>query len=178
MPRVKGHYRQERAKRAELFKSQRASYGSMAAAKRNNVSIRPIGEGELGAMRGVWKAAGLPYRPKGRDSLKNLEKQRRSCPGYFLGAFKDGRLIGVSLVTDDGRKGWINRLAVHPDAQRKGIATLLISESETILRRRGMRLLCTHIEVGTDGSFALFKKLGYHVEKDILYLTKRDNESY
>jgi len=166
------------AKWAELFKSQCVPSGSMATAKRKGVSIRPLKEGELDAMRKVWKAAGLPYRSKGRDSLKNLEKQRRRAPGYFLGAFKDGRLIGVSLVTDDGRKGWINRLAVHPDSQRKGVATLLVSESETILRRRGMRLLCTHIEDGREESFALFKKLGYHVENEILYLTKRDRESY
>jgi ribosomal protein S18 acetylase RimI-like enzyme len=150
----------------------------MVAAKRGDVSIRPLKESELDAMRRMWKAAGLPYRPRGRDSLRNLEKQRRNTPCYFLGAFKDGRLIGVSLVTDDGRKGWINRLAVRPDEQRKGVATLLVSESETILRKKGIRLLCTHIEVGTDGSFALFKKLGYHVEKEILYLTKRDDESY
>jgi N-acetylglutamate synthase len=150
----------------------------MAIARCKEVSIRPLKEGELDAMRKMWRAAGLPYRPKGRDSLQNLEKQRRSAPGYFLGAFKGGRLIGVSLVTDDGRKGWINRLAVRPDEQRKGVATLLVSESETILRRKGIRLLCTHIELGHDGSFALFKKLGYRVENEIVYLTKRDNESY
>ncbi len=150
----------------------------MAAAKRKDVLVRPLKESELDAMRKMWKAAGLPYRPRGRDSLRNLEKQRRSAPGYFLGAFRDGRLIGVSLVTDDGRKGWINRLSVLPGEQRKGVATLLVSESEAILRRKGILLLCTHIELGNDGSFALFEKLGYHVEKEILYLTKRDDESY
>jgi len=142
------------------------------------VSIRSLKESELDEMRRVWKAAGLPYRPRGRDSLKNLEKQRRSNPSYFLGAFRGGRLIGVSLVTDDGRKGWINRLAVHPHAQRKGVATLLVRESETILRRKGLWLLCTHIEAGNEVSFALFEKLGYKVEREILYLTKRDRESY
>ena len=150
----------------------------MAAGECKGVSIRPLKECELDEMRKVWKAAGLPYRPRGRDSLKNLEKQRKRDPSYFLGAFKDGRLIGVSLVTDDGRKGWINRLAVHPDARRKGVATLLVSRSEMILRRKGMRLLCTHIEAGNEVSFALFEKLGYEVEREILYLTKRDRESY
>jgi GNAT superfamily N-acetyltransferase len=129
-------------------------------------------------MRRLWKAAGLPYKPRGRDSLRSLEKQRRRVPGYFLGAFKDCELIGVSLVTDDGRKGWINRLAVLPGAQRKGVASLLVNESEAILRRRGMRLLCAHIEAWNEGSITFFKKVGYHVENEILYLTKRDEESY
>jgi len=150
----------------------------MAAKRVTDVSIRPLKEGELDTMRKLWKATGLPYKPKGRDSLRNLEKQRKIAPSYFLGAFKDGRLIGVSLVTDDGRKGWINRLAVHPDAQRKGVATLLVGESEKILRRRGLHLLCAHIEDWNEISIALFKKLGYHVEKEIFYLTKRDKESF
>jgi ribosomal protein S18 acetylase RimI-like enzyme len=150
----------------------------MANVSRKDVSIRPLKEGELDAMRKLWKAAGLPYRPRGRDSLMNLQKQRAKAPGFFLGAFKNGQLIAVSLVTDDGRKGWINRLAVRPDARRKGVATLLVRESEAALRRRGMRLICANIEVGNDVSFALFEKLGYHIEKEILYLTKRDSEFY
>jgi ribosomal protein S18 acetylase RimI-like enzyme len=150
----------------------------MPAGERKSITVRPLKESELDSMRRTWKAAGLPYRPKGRDSIKNLRKQWRSTPGYFLGAFVDGRLIGVSLLTDDGRKGWINRLAVHPGARGRGVATLLVSESEKILRRKGFRLLCTLIEDGNEGSVALFEKLGYHVEKEILYFTKRERESY
>lgn len=81
-------------------------------------------------------------------------------------------------MTDDGRKGYINRLAVLPEERRKGLASLLVDRSETILRRKGFRLLCTHIETANKKSMALFKKLGYHVEKEIAYITKRDDKSY
>lgn len=140
--------------------------------------MRPLKASELDEMRRVWKEAGLPYRPRGRDSLQNLEKQRRLVPGYFIGAFQDSRLIGVSLVTDDGRKGWINRLAVNLDSRRQGVASLLIRRSEEMLRRRGIHLLCAHIELGNKESFSLFENAGYRVEKEIAYLTKRDRASY
>jgi ribosomal protein S18 acetylase RimI-like enzyme len=150
----------------------------MASARREKVSIRPLREGELDTMRRVWKAAGLSYRPRGRDSLRNLARQRRNAPGYFLGAFRNGRLIGVSLVTDDGRKGWINRLAVVPEEQRKGVASLLVDRSEAVLRRKGLQLLCAHIEIQNAVSVAFFEKLGYNVEREILYLTKRDDKDF
>ena len=55
-------------------------------------------------------------------------------PGGFIGAFADGKLVGIVVATHDGRKGWINRLAVHPDYRRRGIAKKLIEEAEEYLR--------------------------------------------
>lgn len=142
------------------------------------VSIRPLKKTELDSMRRLWRDAGLPYKPNGRDRLRNLEKQMDGAPEYFLGAFMHGELIGVSLVTDDGRKGWINRLAVRPDHRKRGIGTMLIRESEKVLRAKGIHLLCAHIETWNEASMRLFEKHGYHVETEIAYLTKRDRDSY
>ena len=150
----------------------------MASRNHGKVSIRPLKAEELDAMRKLWKAAGLPYKPRGRDRLRNLERQRCSFPSYFLGAFKGGRLIGVSLITDDGRKGWINRLAVRRENRREGVGSLLVRRSEAILRRKGLNLLCAHIETDNQASVAFFEQLGYSIETDILYLTKRDVKSY
>lgn len=140
--------------------------------------IRPVSSGEIPAILKLWKRAGLMYRPRGRDSVKCLREQRRCNPDLFIGAFGEGGLIGVSIVTDDGRKGWINRLAVLPGVRRKGIATGLVGASEKALRRRGRKMFCTHIVKGNTESLELFKRLGYKVETEILYLTKRESESY
>lgn len=150
----------------------------MPAGKPKKVSIRPLKSDEMDEMRELWRCSGLPYRPRGRDRLERLRRQRENAPEYFLGAFRNGAMVGVSLVTDDGRKGWINRLAVRPEARRQGVATLLVKESERVLRAKGIHLLCVHIETWNDVSMHLFEKLGYHVETEIAYLTKRDRQSY
>lgn len=150
----------------------------MASMTKDGISIRRLSESEIPEMIAVWKAARLEHRPKGRDSLRNLKRQRKMHPRYFLGAFSGSRLIGVCLISEDGRRGWINRLAVRPEAQREGVGSLLVTESERILRREGLKLHCTHVARENKVSIALFEKLGYHVEKDILYVTKRDRESY
>lgn len=142
------------------------------------IRIRPLRAAELPAMRTVWRRSGLPYRPKGRDSMANLRKQLRENPQGFLGAFVSDELVGVVLISDDGRKGWINRLAVVPEARGRGIARLLISEAEGLLRKRGRRLFCVQIESYNEESMELFERAGYRREDDIIYFTKRELKSY
>ncbi len=140
--------------------------------------IRPLKADELHDMRRVWVRAGLPCRPRGRDTILNLKRQLKDDSECFLGAYLSGQLVGVVLVTDDGRKGWINRLAVVPEARGRGIAKLLISEAEGILRRRGRRLFCVQIESYNTDSMKLFIDVGYKREDDIIYFTKRELKSY
>jgi ribosomal protein S18 acetylase RimI-like enzyme len=142
------------------------------------IRIRPLKVTELKAMTHVWTAAGLPFKPKGRDSPQRLVRQLRDKPALFIGAFLEGELVGVSLCSDDGRKGWINRLAVLPEFTGRGIATALIAESEKALRRRGTHIFCLHIEGYNNDSMRLFERAGYHRETDIFYYTKREKDTY
>ena len=152
--------------------------GGIMNGTKGKIHIRPLKVTELVVMRHVWTAAGLSYKPGGRDSPQRLLKQLKDKPTLFIGAFSDGKLVGVSLCSDDGRKGWINRLAVLPKFSGRGIATALITESEKALRRRGMHIFCIHIEGDNGVSMRLFGKAGYHRETDIFYYTKRERDKY
>ena len=144
----------------------------------SRLRIRPVQEKELERVIEVWKKAGLPYRPRGRDSRANLRRQRRLAPDLFLGAYVDGRLVGVSIASDDGRRGWINRLAVVPEARRTKVGTSLVKASENALRKRGRRLFCVMIEKGNEASMELFQKTGYSRQEHIVYYAKRPVEGY
>lgn len=110
--------------------------------------------------------------------MPNLAKQLKQNPESFIGAFVGSDLLGVTIISDDGRKGWINRLAVVPEARGKGIARRLIRHSEDLLRKRGRRLFCVQIEDYNKSSMELFEKAGYTKEDDIFYFTKRELKSY
>jgi len=97
-------------------------------------------------------------------------------PDSFVGAFEDSQLIGVVVASTDGRRGWINRLAVDPHFRRRRVAKALINEAEKILRKRGMKIFCALIEDSNTSSMELFKGCGYRVHHDIVYFSKRDNE--
>jgi predicted GNAT family acetyltransferase len=123
----------------------------------------------------LWSRAKLPCKPKGRDSQEAIAAQMKANTEFFLGAFKDNRLVGTVIISCDMRKGWINRLAVDPDYRNRGFATALIAESEKILRKQNIRIFCALIEDYNTVSRELFKECGYVEHRDIVYFSKRDS---
>jgi ribosomal protein S18 acetylase RimI-like enzyme len=55
----------------------------------------------------------------------------------LLVAEVDGRLAGTVIVTWDGWRGNVYRLAVLPDVRRRGLALRLVREGEHRIRARG-----------------------------------------
>ncbi|UCE81146.1 MAG: GNAT family N-acetyltransferase [Methanobacteriota archaeon] len=146
----------------------------MTKAKGENIVTRPIVDEEVGQMVSLWSEAGLPTKPAGRDTVENLGRQLLESPDLFIGAFVGDRMVGIVMGSDDGRKGWINRLAVAPDMQRSGIASTLLELCEVALRKRGRQIICTLIEDDNNPSEAFFLQNGFKREDGIAYYTKRD----
>jgi len=147
-------------------------------ARLRGLEIRSLREGEIKMLPKLWDDSDLPYKPAGRDSLRRLRAQRIRNKNLFIGVFEGKRMVAAAIASDDGRKGWINRLAVLPEVRGRGIAVALISECERVLRKKGIRLFCIHIEEYNSESMQLFEKVGYKKEKDIFYYTKRELDSY
>jgi ribosomal protein S18 acetylase RimI-like enzyme len=140
------------------------------------MDIRKLVIDDYDSMIELWKEAGLSHRPEGRDGRDEVERQIREFGDLFLGAFEDRELVGVILGSDDGRKGWINRLAVHPDHQRKGIALELIRAVESALKERNRKIISILIEPANEESLALFEKAGYSIWDGMHYLSKREDK--
>jgi ribosomal protein S18 acetylase RimI-like enzyme len=121
----------------------------------------------------LWDEAGLHYRPRGRDSRRRIGQQLEQGNAIFLVAEMDGKLVGSVIGTHDGRKGWINRLAVHPSYRHCGLAKRLVAEVEKRLSEVGLEVIACLIELGNTASLQLFQSLGYERAWDIVYLSKR-----
>ena len=140
------------------------------------MQIEPLSFDSYKSIIRLWKDAQLSFRPKGRDSPEEMKLQFEQDSDIILGAFESGELIGVIFGSDDGRKGWINRLAVHTDHRGRKIALSLIEALEKALKKRGRKIICTLIEDWNESSFSLFNKMGYVRHDDIIYLSKRESE--
>jgi N-acetylglutamate synthase len=136
------------------------------------VSVRKLGPADIATIRAVWSEAGLHVAPQGRDSEEHIAQEMAQGSAHFLGAFVDGEMAGVVLATHDGRKGWVNRLAVRPKNRQGGIAKALVSASEELFKGLGLGLSCALIEDWNDPSLKLFEKEGYVFRKDIFYYRK------
>jgi len=142
------------------------------------VEIRTLSIEDYDSVIKLWERAGLPFKPKGRDSKRAMERQMVSSPDLLIGAFCQGKLVGIVIGSYDGRmKGWINRLAIDPEQRRMGIAQRLINAVERNLEKRGATIFCALVETPNKGSLGLFEKLGYTVHRDILYASKRKSEN-
>jgi len=134
-----------------------------------------LGEEDYDAILAVWQAAGLSIRPTGRDSREAFGAQLASGVQQVFGVRVDERLAGVVVATHDGRKGWINRLAVHPDFQRQGIALDLIEAAEQWMRDQGLHVFAALVEWPNEASEGVLAKAGYTTHPDIRYFSKRDS---
>ncbi|RLD34982.1 MAG: hypothetical protein DRI88_01870 [Bacteroidetes bacterium] len=138
-----------------------------------DVKIVAYKKGDYKILVDLWERSGLPYKPLGRDKEETIEKELKRGVGKFLFAMLDGKYIGTVLVTHDGRKGWINRVAVVPEYRHKGIARILVEAAEKWLNGQGIEIYACQIEDYNKESLEVFKKLGYIPFEGIHYLTKR-----
>ena len=139
------------------------------------VSIREMTVADYDALVAVWKEAGLPFKPDGRDQRGRIAQEISGQCSIFLVAEINSRVVGAVLGTQDGRKGWINRLAVLPRQRRRGIAASLVAAVEERLDELGIDIVAGLIEDWYRDSMTVFERLGYQRHPDVLYFSKRKN---
>jgi ribosomal protein S18 acetylase RimI-like enzyme len=95
--------------------------------------IRTLTDDDLPAAHALWEAT----EHLGPVAAAEVAQLRAFEPELVLAAHDDDGLVGVVLGSFDGRRGWINRLAVGERARRRGVARSLVTELEHRLRERG-----------------------------------------
>jgi GNAT superfamily N-acetyltransferase len=125
---------------------------------------------------GLWLACGLPFRPKGRDSRERVANEIKKPTALFLVVECQGDIVATLFGTTDGRKGWINRLAVRPDHRGRGLAKRLIKDTEARFKSLGLEVFSCLIEGHSDSSMRLFEEIGYKEDPNVHYFSKRLNK--
>jgi ribosomal protein S18 acetylase RimI-like enzyme len=75
----------------------------------------------------------------------------------FLVAEEDGRAVGLIRGVFDGSRAIVHVISVHPDYQRRGIGTALVSEIAKRFQAQG----ANNLSVVAAGNLDLLKKLGF-----------------
>jgi ribosomal protein S18 acetylase RimI-like enzyme len=149
----------------------------VSCAPEAKVVLGPVTAADYDGLVALWKASGLTYRPRGRDGRRAIARQLRHPTAIYIKATAiEGRrrmLVGAVLGSHDGRRGWINRLAVLPGYRRRGVAGLLVRALERRLGALGLLVWAVQVDKGNRGSLAFFRALGYLLHDDIHYLSKR-----
>jgi ribosomal protein S18 acetylase RimI-like enzyme len=139
----------------------------------SNILIRELCIEDYDDLIKLWNDAKLIHKPRGRDKKENIERELKKPTAIFLVAEKDGKLIGSIFGTHDGRRGWINRLAVAPPFRKQGIAAKLLKEVEERIFATGIGIIASLVEDWNTDSIDFFEKQGYKRHSDIIYFSKR-----
>jgi ribosomal protein S18 acetylase RimI-like enzyme len=112
----------------------------------------------------LWKEVGSGVVPE--EELRGALQHRADL--FLVAEVADAGVVGVVLGTFDGRRGWIHRLAVHPNHRRTGMATELVGLVEQRLVAYGAPRI--NLLVLPDNSEALqfWQRRGYIPHPDIL----------
>ena len=147
----------------------------MAAGKTgvSDLLVRKFRMDDYDPLMAIWDKAQLPYKPRGRDRRDKIEREIKKPNAVFLVAEIAGQLVGSILATHDGRKGWINRLAVSPAFRRRGIAKKLVAEAENSLTDQGVEIVACLVEDWNADSKRFFESIGYNRFDKISYFTKK-----
>src|SRR4051794_8429865 len=91
-----------------------------------------------------------------------LEEAVRATPrARFQVATPDGPVVGYAVFGRAGRRGFVQRLAVDPEVQRRGLGWALMVDGLHWLRRRGVERAVVITQLGNDAALALYESLGF-----------------
>lgn len=117
----------------------------------------------------LWGAAGLSLSLS--DDVHGIEHRMQRDPDLFIVAESGGRIVGAVMGCYDGRRGWVNHLAVTPGEQRSGIGATLMSELEERFRAVGCVKVNLLIEPNNSGVQRFYDGIGY-TRDDLIFMEK------
>ena len=137
------------------------------------IQIRVLHVDDYDRLVELWEVAGLEHRPRGRDRRICIEQEIAGPSSVFLVAEEEGEMVGAVLGTHDGRKGWINRLAVSPAHRRKGVGEALVDAVKGRLEAIGIRIVTCLIEDWNTESMKFFEAIGFVEHRECIYYSNR-----
>ncbi len=129
------------------------------------VKIRPYRAADRDAVIDLWRECRLisPNSTPERDIELGL-----TTPGSLIlvGTLGD-RLVATAMAGSDGNRGWLHRVAVHPDHRRGGIGRQIVAHAEAWLAERGAPKI--NLQITTDNALVqpFWERLGYAAEPRI-----------
>ncbi len=86
----------------------------------------------------------------------------------------DQQVIGYAITGRSGRRGYLQRLAVHPGCQRQGFGLLLVVDALRWLRRWRADRATVNTQLANGGALALYERVGFQREPSGLSVLARD----
>ena len=135
----------------------------------DDITFRPATADDLPALRALWERCGL--HPSRSDTDERLARLIEFCGGLFVVADRGGAVVGSVMASWDGRRGWVNRLAVDPSARGAALGDRLMAEAEHRLAAIGCDKVNLLIEPDNAGVRRFYERIGYATD-ELVFMEK------
>jgi len=117
----------------------------------------------------LWASLpGMGLHPR-EDSREGMAYYLRRNPDSCFVAEADGKIIGAVLFGNDGRRGYINHLAVAQSHQGRGIAKALLNAGLEVMRREGIAKCSLMVYRNNDAGNAFWDTVGSTRRDEVIY---------
>jgi len=103
------------------------------------------------------------------DSREGIAYYLRRNPTSCFVAGEKNKIIGVVLCGNDGRRGYINHLAVALEHRKRGIARALVNACRDAMRAEGIRMLSFVVFRENENGNAFWDALGATQRDELRY---------
>lgn len=120
------------------------------------------------------KGMGLNNLDDSKEGIaKFLERNPDTC---FVATEDAGRVIGVILVGNDGRRGYIYHTAVSEKCRRQGIARKLVNQALDALDSCGIHKVALVVFDRNENGNLFWEQMGFTVRGDLVYRNRAITE--
>jgi ribosomal protein S18 acetylase RimI-like enzyme len=137
------------------------------------IEISPFVAADYDEVMELWsRTEGLTLRDA--DSRQGITRYLSRNPGLSFVARDTGRLVGAVLVGTDGRRGYLQHLAVARSHRGHGLGRALAGRSLDALRSLGIEKCHLMVRLENAEARAFWAHLGWHERADIRLLSYTD----
>jgi ribosomal protein S18 acetylase RimI-like enzyme len=132
--------------------------------------IRAFQPADEQAVIELWRRCQL-IRPL-NDPHDEIRRKLLVNPELFLVGEIDGTLVASVMAGYEGHRGWLNYVAVAPEHQGNGLARIIVTEAERLLRLVGCPKINLQVRATNKDVIEFYRKLGYSID-DVISMGKR-----
>jgi ribosomal protein S18 acetylase RimI-like enzyme len=114
------------------------------------------------------------FGPFWRLDRDGLHEACNATPISRLRVTDDGARSGYSITGRAGPNGYLQRLAVAPHVESRGLGTALLADSLHWLRRRGATSVLVNTQMDNHRALDLYERVGFERESERLSVLQRD----
>jgi ribosomal protein S18 acetylase RimI-like enzyme len=110
------------------------------------------------------------------DSKKGIERFLRRNPDTCLVAEEYEKIVGIIMVGNDGRRGYIYHTVVDTVSRNKKVGATLVQEVLQALKELGISKVALVVFERNEGGNTFWEKQGFTVREDLIYRNKTITE--